>query len=124
MPGQILERLRLTIGENPAPRLPRRTPYRFIMGLPLEWAAACGRLPGRALHVGVCLWHLAGLNKTHSVVCSYGLLRKFGVKRHAAYRALKVLEEAGLIKVVRGRGQSPRVMLQQICELRESKIHV
>ncbi|HKC93819.1 MAG TPA: hypothetical protein VKB81_07335 [Nitrospira sp.] len=93
----------------------RSVPYRFIKGpLPLDWMAACGRLPGRALHVGLCLWYLHGLRKEVSVVCSYRVLAEFGVKRHAAYRALKALEQAGLISVIRGPGKSPRVTLLQV----------
>jgi DNA-binding GntR family transcriptional regulator len=47
------------------------------------------------------------------VVCSYRVLDEWGVKRHAAYRALKALEREGLIQVIRGPGRSPRVTLLQ-----------
>jgi hypothetical protein len=92
----------------------RSVPYRFIKGpLPLEWMAAAGRLPGHALHVGLCLWYLAGLRRTETAVASYSVFAQFGVKRHAAYRALKAMERAELISVVRGPGRSPRVTLLQ-----------
>lgn len=94
----------------------RLVPYRFIKGpLPFEWMSTAGRLPGRALHVGLGLWYLVGLQRMETVVASYRVLAQFGVNRYAAYRALAVLERAGLISVIRGPGRSPRVTLLQNC---------
>lgn len=92
----------------------RSTSYRFIKGpISYDWITACARLPGRALHVGACLLFLAGLQKQPVVVFSYHEARKFGVDRYAAYRALKAMEHAQLIGIVRAPGRSPRVMLLQ-----------
>ena len=110
-----LHGLLLTRVEASSRILPSRsTPYRFIKGpLAFDWMAAAGRLPGRALQVGLCVWYLVGLRRMETVVTSYGIFAQFGVNRYAAYRALKALERAKLVSVMRGPGRSPRVTLLQ-----------
>ena len=61
--------------------------------------------------MGVVLRFLSGVERSPKVKFSYSLAEKFGVKRHAAYRALNALEQKGLIKIWRGRGKSPKVQL-------------
>ena len=86
---------------------------RFIRGpLPFEWISRAARLPGSALAVGMCLWHLAGLRGTHQrLALSTERLEPFGVSRHSKDRALRALLAAGLVTVERKRGRSPRVSL-------------
>ena len=85
---------------------------KFLRGpLPLWWLHAAGVLPGRALHVGLELWYQAGLCKSEVVHFSYKSVEQFGVKRHTAYRALKSLEDAGLVAVYRASGRCPVVTI-------------
>ncbi len=89
---------------------PRRYSKRFLKGpIPLDWLQAAAQLPGKALHVGIAIWFLIGLQKSSTVQLRPSLLRQFGIDRHAGYRALKALESESLITVTRQRGRSPMV---------------
>jgi hypothetical protein len=94
--------------------IPRRKPGdKFLKGpVPLNWLARAGQLPGKSLHVGIALWFLAGMRKTTTVALSNGVLEMLGVDRHAKYRALKHLEQAGLIVCKREIGRSPEVTIR------------
>ena len=89
----------------------------FLKGpIQLAWLIKACRLPGKSLHVGITLWFLCGLQKTKRVAPTRSVLRRFGIDRHSAYRALKALENAGLVKVDRQAGRSPVVTLQDVTE--------
>jgi hypothetical protein len=92
---------------------PRHKPGdKFLKGpVPLAWLCSAGRLPGKALHIGVALWFLAGMKNTRSVWLTSTVLQLFGVDRNAKRRALVWLEEAGLIIVERHPGRNPLVTL-------------
>lgn len=92
---------------------PRHRPgERFLKGpIPMEWLALAAKLPGKALHVGMAVWHLAGMKRSSTVILTASLLRSLGVTRYAARRALKVLEQAQLVSVGRHRGRNPTVVL-------------
>ncbi len=106
------------------PQLPRRLPCAtarrarsrpsglFVKG-PIDWPwlTAAARLPGKALHVAMTLRLLAGMQAAGPVALSSARLQEAGVDRHAAYRALRNLEQAGLVAVVRHRGRQPRVTI-------------
>jgi DNA-binding transcriptional ArsR family regulator len=79
--------------------------------IPADWLAAAARLPGKSLHVGIALWHAAGLQSSKTVFFSNVSALRFGLDRNAKYRALIWLEEAGLVRVERKPGRSPRVTL-------------
>jgi len=87
----------------------------FLRGpIPWNWlcAAAIASGQGSGFKVVVVLWHLSGLNhQSKTVKMSGKKLREMGVDRHAAYRGLKALEAAGLIKVERRSGRSPVVTI-------------
>ena len=90
-------------------RPPRQTGM-FLKGpVPWAWLTAAGRLPGKALHVAVAIRLLVGMSKGAPVSLSSVRLRELGVDRHAAYRALSRLQEAGLVAVKRHRGRQPVV---------------
>ena len=94
---------------------PRKAGGKFLKGpIPLNWLSAAGLLPGKALHVGVALWFLSGVYRTNTVKLSNGVLVLFGVDRHAKYRALNFLENAGLITCKRQAGRSPVVTILPI----------
>jgi len=112
-----LELFRITtIPTTPIPPIPqKRRQGKFLRGpIPLDWLQGAGCLSGKALHVGVVLRFLSGVQRSLEVKFSYSLAEKFGAKRHAAYRALEALEQKGLIKIQRGKGKSPRVQLLEM----------
>jgi hypothetical protein len=92
---------------------PRHKPGQlFLKGpIPQIWLSRAASLPGKSLHVGLSVWFLAGMTKSRSVRLSARVSRAFGVDRHAKYRALRWLEDAGLVTVVRRSGCSPIVTL-------------
>jgi len=96
--------------QNVKTRVPRhRKGERFLRGpIPWYWLQLAMRLPGKAFHVGIGLWFLAGLEKSGRVTCSASRL---GLPRKTASRGLVALETAGLVKVERAAGRSPRVTI-------------
>jgi len=68
-------------------------------------------LPGRALHIALAVWFLAGIKRVPTIALSTSALSSFGVDRYAAYRGLKALEGAGLVSVIRHVGRLPVVTL-------------
>lgn len=84
----------------------------FLKGpVPMDWLAAAAFLPGRSLHVGVALWFRSGVEKSDRVKLPQKLMREFGIDRHAVYRGLRSLEDAGLIAVDRRSGRLARVTI-------------
>lgn len=79
--------------------------------IPLPWLETAANLPGRALHAGIALWYAAGLIGSASVPLSNLASLRFGIDRSSKYRALRVLEGAGLIRVERKLGRSPQVTI-------------
>ena len=77
----------------------------------IDWLSAAARLPGRSLHVGIALWTIAGMEKSHIVQLTNVNGRRFGLDRNAKYRALQWLEGAGLIAVDRKLGRAPVVTI-------------
>jgi hypothetical protein len=63
------------------------------------------------LFVGLALWHLKGLRKTHTFALSNLFLREWGIQSDAKSRALRALEREGLIAVERRSKRSPLVTL-------------
>ena len=104
------EYLRLSdepISVDPSPRPPRHRPGQwFLRGpVPWPWLEQAARLPGRALALSLCLWRQA--NRRRSRIVSLSLRRAgLGLNTSAARRALKTLEAACLVSVLRrpGRG--------------------
>lgn len=90
---------------------PRRTAPQgqFLKGpIPLPWLQQAAALPGKAFHVGVVVWYLVGLTSTHTVRVTRAVLKRFGVQHETGRRALRALEQAGLLRVERQGRQSPR----------------
>lgn len=114
-----LERFRRTEDEptaQPARRRPRVARNdMFLKGpVPMRWLSLAGQLPGRALHVGLALWFHSGLQRSKTnIVIARSTLAQLGVDRFAAARGLRQLEEAGLVRVERCTGRSPRVTLKE-----------
>ena len=84
----------------------------FLKGpVPCNWLEQAAALPGKALHIGLALWFLAGMAKSQTVKLSRSLAARFGALPDASRRALSTLEKAGLVSVIRHPGCSPVVTL-------------
>ena len=94
-------------------KLPRhKEGQRFLKGpIPWDWIIIASNLTGKALHVGIALWHLAWMSEKAEVKLSGSLLRRMGVKRTTGYNALDELENAQLVSVKRHRGRNPIVTI-------------
>ena len=85
---------------------------KFIAGpVNVSWVIKASRLGVKALLVGMALWHLRGLRKADTFIVSNLILRDWGILPDAKRRALRKLEEAGLIRVARNQKRSPEVTL-------------
>src|SRR5579864_7117175 len=88
---------------------------KFLMGpVPWNWITAAARLRGKALHVAVALWFLAGLKGSGRVALSLSSLAEMGIDRFAASRGLAALEKNGLVSVIRHSGRKPIVTLLDV----------
>ena len=84
----------------------------FLKGpVPLIWLARAACCRGKALHVAIILCYRAGLQKSDTIKVPGWTAKKFGLDRHAKTRALKALEQAGLVSITRRQGCSPQVTL-------------
>lgn len=110
-------------GDEPTPEGAKRTqPTRqkglFVRGpIPWDWLLPAARHRGRGLHLAIAIMFEAGMAGCHARAGKeWFKLRSFavrdlGVDRHAEARALKWLEEKGLIRVARHRGRRPRIQV-------------
>ena len=85
---------------------------KFLKGpSPWKWIVLAARQPGKALHVAIALWFLAGILKSRQVKINNIILKTLGVTRFAKHRSLSSLEQSGLISVQKFQGKSPVVTL-------------
>ena len=83
----------------------------FIWGpISLDWLVRAANLSGKTFVVAIALQFLRGRSGFARVALHPKLIRRFGLSRQTAYRALRDLESAGLVSVNRQRGRAPRVM--------------
>lgn len=75
------------------------------------WLSAASKLPGKAMHVGLVLWHLHHLRRRWTVRWEPIKAASLGITRYAAYAGLRRLEAAGLITVDRHVGRCPIVTI-------------
>ena len=87
----------------------------FLCGpIPWNWLTAASNANGRgsAVQVALAIWFLVGLNhKAATIKLTRKTLMQLGIDRNAGYRGLKVLEESGLVTVIRKPGSSPMVTI-------------
>jgi hypothetical protein len=84
----------------------------FLKGpIPYPFLTKVANLPGKALHVAIAVLFLSGLTKSKTVTLKNSLLRELGVSRYSGYRALKKIEQVGLVSVLRKHGRNPIVTL-------------
>jgi DNA-binding transcriptional ArsR family regulator len=77
----------------------------------LDTLEAATQLPGKATQLLVGIWLMAVLFKSPTVPLTRRTMARVNVSRYAATDALRRLEGAGLVKVWRLKGRSPRVTL-------------
>lgn len=88
----------------------------------MDWLCKASKASGHGsgFKVAIALWHLSGLNhKAKTIKLRGSVLRDMGVERHAVYRGLDALADAGLVRVERHPGQSPIVTLLGVGEKNE-----
>lgn len=85
----------------------------FLMGpIPMDWLKRASRCGGKALDIGIAIWHLAFLKRSGSVSVSISRVsRERGFNRTTGLRALQSLERSGLVTAFRTPGRSPQVTL-------------
>jgi hypothetical protein len=98
---------------RPARRPPRHKPGEpFLKGpIPWPWLTTAARLPGKALHVALVLWREAGCRKSRTVRFCLSHGDDLGVSEQAARRALRGMERAGLVSLLRKPGRGLEVTL-------------
>jgi hypothetical protein len=91
---------------------------KFLKGpIPWAWLAKAARQSGKALHVAVVIWFLAGIKRKRSISLSNTALKELGVDRFSKARALRALEEVGLVSVKRPPGCNPVVTIIDVNEI-------
>ena len=76
-----------------------------------HWLERAAKLPGKSMQAAVVLQLIATAQETHRVVLGNLACQRFGLNRNAKYRALRSLENAGLVDVERKLGRSPIVTI-------------
>jgi hypothetical protein len=112
--NHILERSR---PKSKPVRPPRHRPGDwFVKGpVPWRWVEAMAQLPGKAWALSWVLWREAGRNNSRTVKLCLSCVG-LGVSEQAARRALKALEQAGLVSVCRQPGHGIEVTILNIEE--------
>ncbi len=92
--------------------LPKKEDNRFIKGpIQWKWVCAASKLPGKTLNVAMGLLFIKGLTKSDKVKMQGRLLHELSVSHQTYNKALRHLEEAGLVLVERRPGQTPTVTI-------------
>ena len=100
---------------SPSPERVLREMKRFVRGpIPAEWLQAAARLPGRALHAAMAICYLDGFERTGTVHLRPSVRDAYGLDRYSSARALKHLEQAGLVTVARKPGAAPTVTILKL----------
>jgi hypothetical protein len=83
----------------------------FVYRVPLNWLTAAGRLPHRALQVGVLLWFESGRRRNRTITFCLARGGAMGLSEDTTRRALHRLEAAGLASIIRKPGRGLAVTL-------------
>jgi DNA-binding transcriptional ArsR family regulator len=88
--------------------------------IPWRWWRAASQLPGKAPHVALACWLLAGWERSARFELAPAW-PEIGLSQPSTYRGLGSLSEAGLAEVIRSRGRSPIVTILGSWESRDDK---
>lgn len=87
----------------------------FLRGpIPLWWLEKAAALPGKALTVGIIIWWFHGMNANQPIKVTRKALERFSISEDAYRDGLKRLELAGLIEVVRSKGQRALIRIRKV----------
>jgi hypothetical protein len=106
-----LEQFRLPVEHKPAhskkPPKCRRQSGWFVRGpIPLAWLDPVLSMHSRTpLALAVALWFQSGLERSNTVRLTHKLRQRFRLPARSIPRALKDMETAGLVRVVRQPGR-------------------
>jgi hypothetical protein len=78
--------------------------------IPWRWWRAASQLPGKAPHVGLACWLLAGWERSARFELA-PVWPELGLTQPSTYRGLEFLAEAGLAEIARSRGRPPIVTI-------------
>jgi hypothetical protein len=85
---------------------------KFIKGpIPLAWLDGVLLMGGRALNVALAIWYQVGLRKSKTITLPRTTTKLFRVTRHNVWRALKRMEEARMIFVLRRKGKLSHITI-------------
>jgi hypothetical protein len=98
---------------SPSRRPPRpRHGEWFLRGpIPWSWIETATRLPGKALAVGLLVWREAQARHRTTVRITFAKAAKLGMHPDTARRALRSLEQAGLVCIAHWPGCGSDVTL-------------
>lgn len=98
---------------NPLPRIRPAIRQNLKQARPvrLDTLEAATQLPGKASQLLIGIWLMVVLFKSPTVPLTRRTMARVSVSRYAVTDALRRLEAAGLVKVWRLPGRSPRVTL-------------
>lgn len=82
--------------------------------IPFGWMWAANRLPGKAAHVGLALWFLAGVKRSTTFKLTAEAVDLAGCGRKSLYAGLTSLQNAGLITASRRLGCRPTITLNKL----------
>jgi hypothetical protein len=109
--GGMTGEVEVEIG-TPVSRTRSHPTARFLKGpVSLVSLAVAARLPGKALAVYLVTRYRCDLEGGSTVTLPAALLQEFGVDRDAKARALRALEDVGLVQVERTNGRAARITL-------------
>jgi hypothetical protein len=85
----------------------------FVRGpIPLKWLTIASTLPGKALAVAMAIWFEFGRRRrANTIILTTAILDRFNVGRKAKYKALRHLQDAGLVVVHRKPRRNPVVTI-------------
>ena len=111
---EYAKEIRRTLGTTATQKKSRIYPlwsHRYMSG-PETWLITAYSISPIAQWVSLILWQQWRLNRGKQPLKLTGrALRKFGVSRFSAYRALNALEKAGLITLQRFKHRSPLITI-------------
>jgi DNA-binding transcriptional ArsR family regulator len=100
----------LNVLESAEEKEPETRRYPLWGPIPWPWWRAASQLSGKAPHVALACWLLAGWERSARIELE-PVWPELGLTQPSTYRGLEALEAAGLVYIIRQRGRSPIVLI-------------